>query len=149
MKARGDTMEAQVREVLVERGDQRVTTTPIDVASASQMAVERSCVDELCQGQLFGRWRAVVCLQLRAPDIGHEVRRDHEPAETKGRRQHFAGGTDVHHAIRSQALQGANWLTVVSILRVVVVLDDDRTLPGRPLEQRRPTLGSEDRTRGY
>ena len=45
----------------------------------------------LCQGQLFGRRRAVVCLLLSARDIGDEVRRDHEPAETKGWRQHLAG----------------------------------------------------------
>jgi hypothetical protein len=141
-------MEAQVRQVLVKRGDQRVTTTTIYVASASQVAVERSCVDELRQGQLFGRCRAVVCLQLRARDIRHEVRGDDEPAETKGWRQYFAGGTDIYHAIGGQTLQGANRLAVVSILRVVVVFDDDGTLPRRPLEQRSATFGSEDRTRG-
>ena len=148
MKAGGDTMDAQVWEVLVKRADQRVTTTPVDVASASQMAVERSCLDELCQCELFGDRRAVVCLQLRARDIGHEVRRDHEPTETKGWRQHFAGGTDIYHSIGGQTLQSADRLTIVPIFRVVVVLDDDRTLPRRPVEQRGPTLGSEDGARG-
>ena len=45
-------------------------------------------------------------------------------------------------------MQRANRLSVVSILRIVVILDDDRTLFRRPLEQRGSTLGGEDRTCG-
>ena len=91
MKARSDTMEAQVWEMSAGAKTPARHDDAGRYGDASQMAVERSCFDELCQGQLFGRRRAVVCLLLSARDIGHEVRRDHEPAETKGWRQHLAG----------------------------------------------------------
>jgi hypothetical protein len=85
METRRDTVKAQVWEVLAKRRDQRIAPAPVDLPRPSKVAVERPRLDELCQRQLLGHRRAVVCLPLRARDLGGEVRWHQQPTEAKRR----------------------------------------------------------------
>ncbi len=98
------------------------------------------------EGQLFRRRRAAVRLQFRARDLIDHVARHNEPREAKRRCEDLACGAHVHHVVWRKALQRANRFPVVAILRVVVVFDDERPLPHRPVEQGGSALRSEHGT---
>ena len=72
-----------------------------------------------------------------ARDGGGERRRQDEPAEPHRRGERLAGRARVDDALGRQPLQGADRVAVVAVLRVVVVLDEDRVAIARPVQQRR------------
>jgi len=52
-----------------------------------------------------------------------------------------ADGPQGDHPVGRESLNGADRIPVVAELGVVVVLDDNRTAPGGPVDERQPALG--------
>ena len=123
---------------------QGVAAPSIDRAHLPQVPIEAVAFEEIGEGELIERRRAVVGVQLGERHPIHERRRQQQPADPEGRRQRLAGGPEVGDNAFRQALEGADGLAIEAVLGVVVVLDDDRPASRRPLEQRGPALGREN-----
>ncbi|SLD42472.1 Uncharacterised protein [Mycobacteroides abscessus subsp. massiliense] len=92
--------------------------------------------DEIRHGQLGDRVDVPLCATRGRHRGVHLLRGEHHPAQTQCRCQALARRTQVHHAIRIEALQRADGLTVVSELAVVVVFEDIGVGAPRPVHHR-------------
>ena len=139
-----DAFHLQPWQVRPQRRDQRIPAPAVDGSHLPQMTIEAATFDEVGEGQLVESRRSVVGMQFgeRHP-IDQRVWKQ-QPANPEGWGQRLARGPEVRDTPIRHTLQGAYGLAIESVLGIVVVLDDDSAMTGRPLEQRRPALGRED-----
>jgi hypothetical protein len=75
-------------------------------------------------------------------DVADVAPRQDDPAQAHRRRERLAGGGAERDVIGVHALQGGDGLAVIPVLRVVVVLQDQRVTAASPVEQGRATFGA-------
>ena len=128
-----------------ERLDQRVAAAAVGAAAAAQVAVVGAAGDEVGERELLERGQAVIERLARVEQAVAPRRRRDQPPEPQRGRERLGDRADVRDEVRPQPLQRADRRAVVAVLGVVVVLDDQHVVLGRPGEQLRPPLGAEHR----
>src|SRR4051794_15932242 len=105
VQARGDPLDAAVRQPLGEQRDEPVAARAVLAPGAAQVAVElaggqQAGVRALRDGPAAGVDRPA----LARPRLGELGRREH-PAEPQRRRERLGGGADVHDAVGREPLE--------------------------------------------
>lgn len=144
MEAGGRPDRLELREVPGERSEEGVPSPAIDRSEAAEVAVELAAREEVGEGELLERRRSVVGLVLRRGDLVDESTRDDEPAEAEARGERLARRPGVDDVVGREALERPDGRPVVALLRVVVVLEDQRPAADGPGEERRAPLGRQD-----
>ncbi len=103
--------------------------------------VELAALEDVGERELVERGRAHVGGLLALDQAPGQRRRRQQPAQAQPGRQHLARRARVHDDVAAQPLDRADRLAVVAELRVVVVLDDQRARPRRPVREGRPAIG--------
>ena len=101
----GDPLDPRLREMLGERGHDRVATIPVAAAHAAQVAVELTAGDQLRQRHLI-EGRRLAGERLALDDRGEQLVGEEQPADAQGGRQRLAGAASVDDALGRQALEG-------------------------------------------
>ena len=137
----------EVGQVAGERVQQRVAPAAVDRAHPAQVVVELAALEDVGERELVEGGRAHV-----GGLLGHRSGSGSAPAATAASR----GAARVPAPcsrnprtprVAAQALDRADRLAVVAELGVVVVLDDQRAGPRRPVHEGRPAVGREHAAR--
>ena len=121
-----------VGQVLAEGRHEPVAPAAVAQAHPAQVAIELAALDERGQRELVERRRAAVGPAALVGDRAGEGAGQDHPAQAQRGRERLARGAEVGDAPRAEALQRAQRLAVVAVLAVVVVLDHEGVVRGRP-----------------
>ena len=123
---------------------ERIATPPVDRPHPTQVSIKVPSIEEVSECQLLEDGRTAIHGSLRVGDLVDVSRRDDEPAETQSGRQGLARRASVEDVLGRQALDRPDRFPVVSILGVVVVLNDQPIAVHRPGFERRPPFRSQN-----
>ncbi len=112
-------------------------------AHTSHVAIELATHDEVAQGQLTHDLRAAVLDRLRRDHVPGEPGGHEHPAQAHGRCKALAGRADVEDPLGGETLKRSDGDSVIAVLRVEVVLDDQPLTALDPLDQRDASLAAE------
>lgn len=111
------------------------------------MAVVRTRLYELRKRQLLQCTRRAVADALCLDHLRHQVLRQYHPPQPQPGCQGIARRAQVYDVFRVEPLQGADRLSVVTEVAVVVVLQNQPARATRPVDRRGPPVGVERYTR--
>ena len=131
----GDALHAGLGQVLAQRAQQRVTPAALPLADGPDVLFEFPARDEVGQHELRQRGTAEVAGVLGLDQLRVQPGRRDQPAQAHARGQRLGRAAGVGDLAGSRGLQGGHRRPVVAVLRVVVVLDDQRIGRGGPVEQ--------------
>ena len=146
VQASGDAADLDRRRVRAERVDQGVATSAVPGAGAAQMTIERARLDEVGERGLGERCRAEIHVALDLGELGHQAARRHDPSQPQRRAHTLRHAACSEHRLGGQGMQRRQRLTVVAVLGVVVVLDDQTPGARSPLDQRMAASCTEGHT---
>ena len=138
-------------QLRVEGGEEGLLALGERGPEAPEVTLEVTLGEEQGERPLLDRaGTAVGGLELRHERL-HGGRRDDRIAGPEPRVEHLAEGADIEDpAVGVEALEGGQRMALVAHLAVAVVLDDDRPVVGRPLEELEPASDRHRaRPRGY
>ena len=92
-----------------QRRDQRIAAPSIERAHLPQVPIEAVTFEEIGEGQLIERRRAVVGVQFGERHPIDQRRRQQQPANPEGRRQRLAGGPEVGDRVHPPGPGGRRW----------------------------------------
>src|SRR5579863_2390584 len=122
--------------VLANRIDDRVATTKVHSAHATQMPREVSFVEKVGEHELIQQGRAEIECLAYAHETCDELMRHHEVSQPECWKQHFAERAEVDDAVIGvHPLQRAECPARVSKLAVVVILENPRVVSLRPAKE--------------
>ena len=113
-----------------------------------RVRTRRRCFSKRAGGDQFGQCELTQCRAgdvrpaLALDDLLAQRGRSHQPAQPQRRGQRLGHATQVGDTVRGHRLQRGHRWSVVAVLGVVVVLDDQATGPG-PADQLPPPLGGQ------
>ena len=124
MQTCGDAVDPGLRNQSGQFGGHDVAPFPMPAPHRTQMPLQRTAGHHRGQGQLRQHRVAQIGVALTLDEFVEPVARRHQPADAHRRGQRFRHAARVDDPIRAEAGERRNGRTVVAVLGVVVVLDD-------------------------